>query len=505
MMRNDPGAVSALRFRSIVLCLLAFSTVPIQAAQESKGTAVSKVERKNRAPVSTEVLQPKLPRPQELVLDNGLTVLILEDARFPLVSIYLQIEGAGPIYEPRESAGLANAAARMLVEGTKKRSSQQIAEEIEELGASLSTSASFGSAATVIRGSGLSENIEPLFALLTDVLLHPTFPAGELNKLKERLKVQLRRQRASPSFLARERFRLAVYGSHPAAVVAPTLKSLEALTPKALVDWHRSRFSPKNAILGIAGRVRASELVPKLKHWFGEWKKSGTAAILPPSPSPTRTRQVHLVNRPGSVQTTILMGNIAIDRRHKDYVPMVVMNRILGGGAASRLFIKLREEKGYTYGAYSHFTALQYPGPWMAIGDMRTEATRGAMEEFGNEIARIREEEVPEAELEEIKRSVVSSFALSLERPRRLLVYAITRKLYDFPLEYWDTYPAKIMGVTAKDVLRVANTYLDPSTFQVVAVGNREAIEEVLAKHGPVRIYDTEGKRVDSSTLNSEQ
>jgi zinc protease len=187
MMRNDPGAVSALRFRSIVLCLLAFSTVPIQAAQESKGTAVSKVERKNRAPVSKEVLQPKLPRPQEVVLENGLTVLVLEDGRFPLVSVYLQIDGAGPIYEPRESAGLAHVAARMLVEGTKKRSSQQIAEEIEALGASLSASASFGSAAAVIRGSGLSENIEPLFALLTDVLLHPTFPEGELNKLRPKL------------------------------------------------------------------------------------------------------------------------------------------------------------------------------------------------------------------------------------------------------------------------------------------------------------------------------
>ncbi len=499
MIRNDLP-----RFGLVVLCLLVLSTVPIEAAQESKGTAVSKVERKNRAPVSKEVLQPKLPRPQEVVLENGLTVLVLEDGRFPLVSVYLQIDGAGPIYEPRESAGLAHVAARMLVEGTKKRSSQQIAEEIEALGASLSASASFGSAAAVIRGSGLSENIEPLFALLADVLLHPTFPEGELNKLRERLKVQLRQQRASPSFLARERFKLSVYGDHPAAVVAPTLKSLEAMTPKALVDWHRSRFSPKNAILGIAGRVRAAELVPKLKHWLGEWKRLEAAVTLPPSPSPTQTRQVHLVNRPGSVQTTILMGNIAIDRRHQDYVPMVVMNRILGGGAASRLFIKLREEKGYTYGAYSHFTALQYPGPFMAIGDMRTEATRGAMEEFGNEIARIRGEEVPEAELEEIKRSVVSSFALSLEKPLQLLVYAITRKRYDFPLDYWDAYPAKIMEVSAKDVLRVAKTYLNPASFQVVAVGDRASIEEVLAKHGPVRVYDTEGKLVDSSPVNVE-
>ena len=476
--------------------MIAASLVPTPLAQDSKANSFSKVERKNRAPVSKEVLQPKLPRPQEVVLENGLTVLILEDARFPLVSIYLQIEGAGPVHESREAPGLAHVAARMLVEGTPTRSSQEIAQEIEEMGASLSASASFGSTSTVIRGSGLSESVEPLFGLLTDVLLNPTFPKEELAKLKDRLKVQFRQQRSSPSFLARERFRLAVYGDHPASVVAPTLKSLEAMTSQTLLDWHRGHFGPEHAILGIAGRVRASELVPKLKVWFGKWEQAEAKTSLPPAPSPARKKQVYLVNRPDSVQTTVLMGKIAIDRRHRDYVPMVVMNRILGGGAASRLFIKLREEKGYTYGAYSYFTALQYPGPWMAIGDMRTEATRGAMEEFGKEITRIRTEEVPKAELEEIKRSVVAGFALSLERPRRLLTYAITRKLYDFPLGYWDEYPTRIMEVTAKDVLRVAKTYLNPSSFQVVAVGNRKAIEEVLAKHGPVTVYDMEGKQV---------
>ena len=149
------------------------------------------------------------------------------------------------------------------------------------------------------------------------------------------------------------------------------------------------------------------------------------------------------------MQATVRLGNIAIDRRDPDYVPLTVMNRILGGGPQSRLFINLREEKGYTYGAYSSFIAQKYPGPWSAGGDVRTEVAEGAMTEFFNEMRRIREERVPEIELEDAKRSVVANFALSLEDPAQLLGYAITRKLYGFPDDYWDAYPAKVLAQRA--------------------------------------------------------
>jgi zinc protease len=461
---------------------------------ETKAVPVSKIERKNRAPVSKEILRVKLPRPVEAKLDNGLTVLIVEDHRFPTVTLQLLISGAGGLYDPKDMPGLASLTAEMLREGTKTRTSRQIAEEIERMGANLGASAGFGSPEAVVSASGLSDNFEEWFALFADVLLNPSFPAEELNNLKERRKVQLRQQRASPGFLAQERFNRAVYGDHPAAVISPTVQSLEAVKPEDLAAWHRARYAPQNAILGIAGDVRASELIPKLNRWLAAWKKTELQETLPPHPKPAAAKRIYLVNRPGSVQTTVAMGNIAIDRRSPDYIPMVVMNRIVGGGPAARLFLNLREEKGYTYGVYSFFSAGKYPGPWRAGGDMRTEVTEGAMTEFLREIRRIREEPVPEAELEEAKRAVVAAFALSLERPEEVLSYAITRKLYGFPEDYWDTYPARIMAVTAADVQAVARKYLVPEALQVVAVGDGAKIRSVLEKYGPVEVYDTEGR-----------
>jgi predicted Zn-dependent peptidase len=381
----------------------------------------------------------------------------------------------------------------MLREGTKTRTSKQIAEDVDKLGAALFAFSGFGSDTAEISASGLSDNFDQWFARLADILLNPTFPADELNKLKQRLKAQLRQQRSAPFFLVNERFSRAVFGNHPAAVVSATPASIDTITPDVLVKWHRERYVPQNAILGIAGDVYADKVIPKLKQWLADWRKTDLQVTMPSNPAPASTKRIYLIDRPNSVQTNVAMGNIAIDRRDPDYVPMVVMNRLLGEGPASRLFVNLREEKGYTYGAYSFFAAGKYPGPWRAAGDMRTDATAGAMTEFFNEIRRIREEKVPDAELEESKHSVVARFALSLEQPAQLLNYAITRKIYNFPDDYWDTYPAKIMAVTAADVQRVARKYINPDTLQVVAVGDGSKIRAVLEKYGPVAVYDTEG------------
>jgi predicted Zn-dependent peptidase len=261
-----------------------------------------------------------------------------------------------------------------------------------------------------------------------------------------------------------------------------------------LAAWHRDHYAPQNSILGIAGDVKAAELIPKLKQWLAGWKRTDYKETLPPNPTPTTTGKIYLIDRPNSVQSTIEMGNIAIDRRHPDYFAVNVMNTIVGGGASARLFLNLREEKGYTYGVYSNFIALKYPGPWSASGDVRTEVTEGAMTEFMKELNRIRDEKVGANELEEQKRSIVASFALSLESPAQLLNYAITRKIYNLPDDYWDTYSAKIMAITADDVQRVARQYINPQTQQVVVVGDSKKIKSVLEKFGQVEVYDADGK-----------
>ena len=479
-----------------ILILTALGCAGTVSAQEEHGTDTSKVERKNRAPVSKDILKVTLPRATEATLSNGLTVLIMENHRLPLISLQYNLSGAGPIFEPANVPGLAGLTAQMLREGTKTKSSVQIAEQMDQLGATISAAAAFGSSVTVINASGLSDNFDQWLALTNDLLLNPTFPVDELNRLKQRLKAQLRQQRANPNFLSTETFSKAVYGSHPASVVSATNESIDAITPEMLAKWHDERYAPQNGILGITGDVKAAEIVPKLERLLGAWKKSDLKETLPPNPKPAASKRVFLVNRPNSVQTTVALGNIAIDRRDPDYILMTVMNQILGGGAAGRLFLNLREEHGYTYGVYSNFAASKYPGPWRAGGDVRTDVTAGAMTEFYREFQRIRDEKVPASELDEAKRALVASFALSLERPSELLGYAIVRKIYGFPPDYWDTYPAKVMAVTADDVQRVARKYINPDSLQVVAVGDVTKIKPVMENYGPVEVYDAEGKKI---------
>ena len=483
---------------SIWLMFLCLAGLPPAArlwAQETVAPAPNTVERKNRAPVSGEMLRVKLPKPTENKLKNGLTVLVMEDHRAPFISVQLHIMGAGALFEPRALPGLAGTAAQMLREGTNSRTSVQIAETIDRLGAAISAGSSFGSSETVFSVSGLSDNFEEWFEIAVDVLLNPSFPADELEKLKQRQRVQLRQQRSSASFLASERFNRAVYKEHPAATITQTEKAIDALSREVLAKWHRERYRPQNAILGIAGDVRQSQLIPRLEKWLAGWEPGGFEETWPPDPVPAADRKVFLVDRPNSVQTTVALGNIAIERRSPDYFPMIVMNHIIGSGTG-RLFLNLREEKGYTYGVYSDFTALHYPGAWRAGGNMRTEVTDAALAEFFKEIRRIGNEEVPVAELEASKRAIAASFALSLERPTAPLNFAILSKRYGFPPDYWDTYAEKIMTVTAEDVRRVARKYLDPDNLQLVAVGDGSKIKAELEKYGDVQVYDDSGRPI---------
>lgn len=483
--------IVALSLTAALLCVLPVAPL---FAQDGAAVSPSKVERKNRAPISSEILRVKLPKPIEAKLKNGLTVLILEDHRAPFVSFQLHIDGAGALFEPADMAGLAQTTAHMIREGTKTRTSLEIAEAIDRLGASIGAGASFGAPDAVLSASGLSDNFDSWFAVAIDLLLYPTFPTDELVKLKQRMRVHLREQRSGANFLLSERFNQVVFGGHPAARVSASVQSLNQITRDSLMTWYRARFRPQNATLGIAGDVRAKQLIAKLEKRLAGWKSGAVKVAWPRDPEAAKVRKIALVHRPNSVQSTVALGNIAIDRRSPDYLPMVVMNDIIGGGASGRLFLNLREEKGYTYGVYSNFSASRYPGPWRAGGNMRTEVTAAALVEFFAEIRRLRDEPVTSRELAESKRAIVASFALSLEQPSRLLNFAITRKLYGLPADYWDTYPSKIMAVTAKDVQRVARRYLNPDALQLVAVGDAAKIKSVLEKYGTVEVFNADGE-----------
>lgn len=488
------------RFFAFILSLLCLALLA-SAQESSKSVPLTKVERLNRAPVSKEVLQIKLPRPQEFHLPNGLTVLVLERNQLPTVDFALWIK-SGALQDPKDLPGLAKFTADMLREGTTHRNSSQIASEVDAIGASLQPSARFGSSHSQVVASGLVENTAKLLDLMSDVVENPTFPQDELAKYKTRQLAELQQERADPDFLSMERFYRVLYGDFPAAVIAPTPASIKAVTSDALKQFHDRYYAPNNAILGVAGDVQAKQIMALIEKYFGAWKKqplSEPRLAALPAPAPTR---VYLVDRPGSVQTNIMAGNYSLRRTDPDFIPLRVMNRILGDGPTGRLFLNLREEKGYTYGAYSYYTADTYPGAFIAETQVRNAVTDGSMHELMFELKRIRDQAVPENDLEDARHAIVAGFALSLERPSTLLNYWMTSKYFGLPEDYWDRYPAEVAKVTPAVVQRVARKYVDLDHLQVVCVGDGKQIKGVLGKYGTVEVYDTNGKPVTAAGGN---
>jgi zinc protease len=457
------------------------------APQESPAAvnSIKGVELKGKAPVNPQTLRVVLPKPQEATLANGLRVALLEDHKLPTFSLQL-IVGGGGLADPADKRGLAMATASLLREGTKQRTSREIAEQLATLGASLGAGASPSSGETNISITGLSENADATLTLAADVIRNPAFPQAEVNKFKSRFLSQLQYQRSIPNFLAQEQFMRAVYGEHPGSYVVPPENVLKALTSADLAGYHAAHYKPNNVTLIAHGDVTLKELLAKLERAFGTWPKGDAGTVSLPALSAPAKARVVLVDRPGSVQTSLWLGGLGIERNSADYFAVLVMNHVLGGGPASRLFVNLREDKGYTYGVSSAFTGSTFPGVMVANTDVRTAVTEGAMHELIAEIARISTEPVPEAELKNAKRALIGRFALSLDTPQALMANLATQKIYGLPADYWDTYPQRVEAITAADIERVAKKYYDASRLQIVAVGDGASVRKVLEKYGAV-------------------
>jgi zinc protease len=489
-------------FQFSILVTLAMASAAAQAAGEQHGSQLSKVVRMNRAPVSTEILRVHLPRPTVTKLSNGLTVLVLEQHKLPTVNIALWID-AGDMSDPHEMPGLASFTADMLREGTTHRSSAQLAADIDNMGATLNAYARFGATTSAVTASGLAPDMDRILDLMSDVVLHPAFPGDELEKYKKRELSDLEQERSEPNGLARERFRQAVYQGTPASVTMPTEESIKSVTPERLIAFYERNYVPGNAVLGIVGDVHQTEVLAAVNKLFGSWK--GAPPAKPdwshlPDPQPTK---IYLVDRPDSVQANIVAGDYGARRADPDYPALAVMNQILGGGPQARLFLNLREEHGYTYGAYSRTGDDKYREAWMANTEVRNAVTDGSMEQLMAEFKRIRDEKVPAAELDSARHAIVARFALSLEQPQQLLFNWMTVQDEGLPMDYWDRYPVEISDTGADAVQKAARKYVDLEHLQIVCVGDakqagndqKQSIRDVLAKYGTVEVWDTNGKK----------
>ncbi len=470
---------------------------PVQAeASTTKGLV-----RKGKVPVSNEILKIKLPKATETDLSNGVHIMVLEDHRAPQVQFQLIIPGAGGYYDPDGESGLAGMTAALMREGTATRSSSDISQQLEVMAASLSVGAGTSSPEATVSGSCLTDQATKLIDLAVDVLMHPAFSEEELARYKQRTRAQLGQQRSNPGFLAAEMFSRAVYGSHPAARMGLTPDALNKITRDDLVDFHRMHYIPNRSVLAISGDVSMLQARTVLEGKLSGWKNPAsfvTQAVT--EPPPISGPKIFFIARPNAVQTNLVVGTQAIERTNPDYDALVVMNKIIGGGPTGRLFIHLREEKGYTYGASSGLLAPLYRGEWQASTNVRTEVTEPALHDLLDEIRQIREEPVSDEELADAKRSLTAQYALELESPAQLLGLSVNRWRYKLPSDYYDRYAERINAVTKEQVQAMARKYLGADRLQVVAVGDPSKVADALKKLGPVETYDTEGKKISEST-----
>src|SRR2546425_8624325 len=389
-----------------------------------------------------------LPDAFSATLANGLGLVLIEDRRLPLISFRLAFR-SGDANDPENLPGLSDMMSHLLSEGTETRTSRQIAEEIERLGAALSVGST--SDFSTVAASSLSIYAGEVLELLADVTLRSTFPQNEVDLARENTKQLLIQQRAQPNFLASERMAKVIFGAHPYSSISPTEEMLDALTRVDLLSFRVSTFIPNNAELIVIGDFEHDALMARIEALFAGWSPGDSSRILWPALPKRTARTIYLVDRPGSAQSNIVIANEAITRTSPDYFPMLLMHTILGANASSRLFMNLREEKGYTYGAYSSLDARRLAGTFRATAEVRTPVTGASLHEFFYELGRIRDEAVTADELKNAKSYLAGVFPIRIETQDGMIDQLVSIRMYDLPSDYLKTYRDQINAVTAED------------------------------------------------------
>lgn len=433
----------------------------------------------------------KLPNIVTYKLDNGMKVELVEDHRFPFVTFAMGIK-AGSTLDPHERLGMSDLTADMLVEGTDKRSSKQIADDVDFIGGGLKAISEYDY--TEVSASALSKYQDRMLELMSDVLLHPTFPQDELDLKKTNLIQELAMKRSEPDFLVQERFDKVLFGSHPYSVVAPTPASVKALTQADLRTFHDANYVPNESSLVVVGDFDPAKMKEMIAKDFDGWKPGTIKPPVNAEVPAQHGKRIYLVNRPGSVQSSIKLGNVSISKTDENYFPMLVANQVLGGAAQARLFLNIREQKGYTYGAYSNISARRERGPFQASADVRTDVTSPSLEEFIYELSRIRDVPVTAKELKDAKNYLVGSFQLNLETQSGLAQRLLETNVYNLPDNYLETYSDKVLAVSGDQVRTAARKLIDLDNIVIAVVGDAVKIKKDLEFFAPVEVYDTSGK-----------
>jgi predicted Zn-dependent peptidase len=461
----------------------------------SEKVVTSEVLDRTKVPTAGPAPEIKIGAYQTFQLENGLKVYVVENSKLPRVAFSLRID-RGPVFEG-DKAGYTSIVASLLSRGTATKSKAEIDETVDFIGASFTTTA------TGMYGSSLTKHKEGLLSIMQDVLLNPTFPEDELEKIKKLELSNLISGKDDPATIVSNIRGIAVYGKeHPYGEIM-TEKTLQNINREDCIQYFNTYWSPKSAYLAIVGDISMEEAKTLANQYFGSWKGGDlpkTQFNTPKAPEKTR---VVLVDRPQSVQSEIRVSYpLEIRVGDDEFLASSLLNQILGGGFSSRLMQNLREDKGYTYGVGSGFTTDKVIGRFSAGGSVRNEVTDSAVYEIMKELKAIVEEGITEAELKAAKAFITGSFARSLEEPQTIAGFAISTAINGLPPTFYPNYLKKLDAVTVNEVNAAAKKYILPNNANIIVVGKAEEISNKLKKFGPIQYYDVEGNTYDPVEMN---
>jgi predicted Zn-dependent peptidase len=418
----------------------------------------------------------KLPPIQRFTLSSGLEVALMEKHEVPLVQINLIIK-TGSSMEPAGKKGLATMTANMLDEGAGDRSSLELADAVDFLGADLFSSAGYHT--TVVGLFTPLSKLDSAMMLLADVALRPTFPVKELDRLKKERLTRFLQWRDQPQAISSIVFSKMLFGTrHPyGTTTLGDEASVRSLRVSDLQRFHRQHYRPNNAMVVVVGDVVPERIQTMLEEAFGEWKGGSLVSANWPQISQVEQRVVYLVDKPGSAQSVIRIGRIGVERTTPDYFELQVLNTVLGGSFTSRLNQNLREEHGYTYGAGSAFDMRPLAGPFLAASAVQTDVTDKALLEFMKELGDILKP-IPDEELERAKNYVALGYPEGFQSVGQIASRLGEVLLYRLPSDYFNTYIPSVLQVNGDEVTRAAHTYLDPAKVIITVVGDKAAIEK---------------------------
>jgi zinc protease len=463
----------------VPLVLAACALAPASlAAQDS---ARWKAWPDSRPPRPLPASDMKFPPYEVRTLANGLRVIAVSQNEQPAVTLRLLVR-AGSAQDPKGKAGLATLTASLLDQGTTTRTAEQIADTIDVVGGALGTGA--GSDLSFISAVVMKDSFDLALDLLSDVARHPAFKHEEIARQREQLVSAMKVSAEDPDFLAGAVIDRLIYGFHPYGVPGSgTPESVAGLTRDDVARFHRDWFVPNNAILAIVGDLSPQEAFAGAERALGAWERRDVPVLAFPEPPPA-TRRVVVVDKPGAVQTEIRIGNVAIPRKHPDYLALDLAVRILGGEGSNRLQRVLRSERSLTYGAAADLQALKQAGGVVAETDTRSQATgealRLAVEEFWKPIR----EPVGEWELANAKAYITGNYPLTLETPDQIALQVLNATFFELDLKELETFRGRVNAITVDDVQRVSRLYLQPSRLSVALVGDARVISAQLRAVG---------------------